>query len=105
MLWLIRNPAYGFSWSVLACHIEQGETIVVKGDLDSNDDPYKAGWSFTYIKGTHYYQIRAFIKTLPGKCLKFRLGWKMRYDAKTYGYTKNTPYKYTFTSNPFKKKR
>lgn len=105
VMWLWRNPAYGFSWSVLAAHAPQGVPIDSWGDLTSNDDPYKAGWSFTRIRGTHYWQVRFFIKTISGKCLKARLGWKMKYDALYGGVTSGKPYKFTFTCNPFKARR
>lgn len=105
IMWLWRNPAYGFSWSVLAARPEQGTEIVVIGDIESDDNPYKAGWSFTWVKGTHYWQVRAFIKTIPNKCLKSRFGWKMRYDALTQQKVAGSPYKFTFTFNPFKARR
>lgn len=105
VMWLWRNPAYGFSWSVLSANPDAGTEIISYGDLNSKDDPYKAGWSFTYVKGTHYWQVRAFIKTIPGKCLKARFGWKMRYDAFMFGKVVNAPYKFTFTFNPFKARR
>ena len=105
VMWLWRNPAYGFSWSVLAANPAKGKKILHIGDLRSNDDPYKAGWSFSWIEGTHYWQVRAFVKTIPGKCIKSRFGWKMKYDALHYGRTTNTPYKFTFTFNPFKSRR
>ena len=73
--------------------------------LSSNDDPYRAGWSFTRVRGTHYWQIRGFIKTVPGRCLKARFGWKMKYDALVWGEVVNAPYKFTFTFNPFKERR
>lgn len=105
VMWIIRNPAYGFSWSVLAARVESGIPIDTWGDLSSNDDPYRAGWSFTRIRGTHYWQVRVFIKTVPGKCLKARLGWKMKGDAYEFGETRRAPYKFTFTFNPFKERR
>ena len=104
-MWIRRNPAYGFSWSVLAARPNNGAVIRHFGNLHSNDDPYLPGWSFTWIPGTHYWQIRAFIKTIPGRCLKSRFGWKMKYDAETYGKVMNAPYKYTLTFNPFKARR
>lgn len=105
MMWIIRNPAYGFSWSVLAARPSQGTTIRTAGNLSSNDDPYQPGWSFTWIPGTHYWQVRGFIKTVPGRCLKARFGWKMKYDAYVWGEVQNVPYKFTFTLNPFKARR
>ncbi|MDX1452257.1 MAG: hypothetical protein R3183_06845 [Oleiphilaceae bacterium] len=105
VMWLIRNPAYGFSWSVLAARPARGAEIKVIGNIASGDDPYIPGWSFTWIPGTHYWQVRAFIKTVPGKCLKARLGWKMKHDALHYGETGGKPYKFTFTCNPFKARR
>lgn len=105
VIWLMRNPAYGFSWTVLACKVGAGVPIDVWGNLNANDDPYLAGWSFSRIRGTHYWQVRFFIKTIPGKCLKARFGWKMKHDALHLGRTSGQPYKYTFTFNPFKKRR
>ena len=105
VMWLVRNPAYGFSWSVLAARPNKGTEIVTYGNLNANDDPYKAGWSFTWVKGTPYFHIRGFIKTVPGKCLKARFGWKMKYDALMFGRVVNSPYKFNFTFNPFKARR
>lgn len=105
IIWLIRNPAYGFSWSVLAARPPLGTKIITFGNLYSGDDPYVPGWSFSYIEGTHYFHVRAFIKTIPGKCLKSRLGWKFKGDSRNYQQVTTPPYKYTFTFNPFKARR
>lgn len=106
VIWLIRNPAYGFSWTVLSAKVDAGTPITYKGDLRSGDDPFKTGYTFMYIKGTPYYQVRFTLPTIKGKCLKARLGWKMFGDIK-WGtpVVKNSPYKYTYTFNPFKKRR
>lgn len=105
ILWLIRNPAYGFSWSVISANPKKGTKINTYGDINSGDDPFKVGWSFTYAEGTPYFHVRLFLPTIKGKCLKARFGWKMKNDAKFHNMVKTAPYKFNFTFNPFKEMR
>lgn len=105
VMWLIRNPAYGFSWTVLSARVDNGSKITVKGDKRSGDNPYKKGYTFMHIDNTIYYQFRFTLPTIKGKCLKARIGWKMFGDVKWSDDTvKNSPFKYTYTFNPFKKR-
>ena len=102
VLWLIRNPAYGFSWTVLAAKPDHGTKIVTLGNINSGDGPYVKGWSFTYVEGYHYFHFRLFLPTFKGMCLQFRFGWKMKGDAKYLHEVGTAPYKFNFTFNPFK---
>lgn len=90
VFWLIRNPSYGFNWTVLAT-----KPYKYYGDLFAKD---KVGWCFSWIVDTKYFH---FVSTLFGKYLKFRIGWNLANSLidKTY---KGNIIKYCFTCNPFK---
>ncbi|QAX96192.1 hypothetical protein [Vibrio phage vB_VmeM-Yong XC32] len=104
--WLWRNPAYGFSWGLLAYQSIKGMKIHTLGDIKAKDDPYKAGWSISWTEDKKAFQVRAFVPTIPGKCLKFRFGWKLRWLVNDCnGIANGSKRKFVFTCNPFKSRR
>lgn len=101
VFWLIRNPAYGFSWTVLATSPLPGNPYRFAGDLMAKDRAGQFGWCFSWIEGTHYFHLKVYQKTLLGKCLKFRIGWNLAQSLMNKTYPGKV-IKYCFTCNPFK---
>lgn len=99
VLWLIRNPSYGFNSTVLATSPLQ-EGFVSYGNLKISD---KGVWgvNFAYVKNTPYFVLRVYYPTLFGKCLKFRIGWNLATALDSNQYV-GERIKYCFTCNPFK---
>lgn len=100
MMWLWRNPSYGFAWTVLAFQPTSGEftwkgTISIEQQRNSGSG---FGWYFiTTPQG--YFQF-AFRKPMPwGKQLRFRFGWKI-VGLACWGIWKEKQ-KFVFTFNPF----
>lgn len=101
MFWLIRNPAYGFSWTVLATSPLPDKPYHYFGDLYAKDREGQFGWCFSWIEDTHYFHLKVYKKTIFGKCLKFRIGWNLANSLIDKSYP-NKVIKYCFTCNPFK---
>lgn len=101
VLWLIRNPAYGFSWTVLATSPLPSNPYHYFGDLYAKDKEGMFGWCFSWIEDTHYFHLKIYQKTIFSKCLKFRIGWNLTNSLIDKSYP-NKVIKYCFTCNPFK---
>lgn len=95
MFWLIRNPAYGFSWTVLAT-----KPLPYKfyGNLYAKDKIGMYGWCYSWVEGTKYFHLKAYLPTVFGKCLKFRFGWNLANSL----IDKSYPEKVIKYCNPFK---
>jgi len=99
VLWLIRNPSYGFNCTVLATK-PLPEGFISYGNLKISD---KGVWgaNFAYVKNTQYFVVRAYCPTIFGKCLKFRFGWNLATALDSNQYV-GERIKYVFTCNPLK---
>lgn len=97
VLWLIRNPAYGFAWSVLAYQPKTPE-FKWKGSIGyTNGDESKFGWYFITQESGHFqYSVR--YPSVFEKQFRLRFGWKMIGIA-TAG-TWHERKKFVFTLNP-----
>lgn len=94
VLWLIRNPAYGFAWSVLA-YDPKGIDYHWRGSLTPATQK-GLGWWFIWQDDGHFeFSIR--IESLPGRLFYFRFGWKI-IGLATGGNTGRQ--KFVFTLNP-----
>ena len=99
VMWLWRNPAYGFAWSVLAFQPTSPDfkwygTISI--DQQRNGEGF--GWYFiTTPQG--YFQFSFRKPMWYGKQLRFRLGWKI-VGLACWGNWQEKQ-KFVFTFNPF----
>lgn len=100
-LWLIRNPSYGFNWTVLATRPLPANPYRYFGDINAKDKVGLYGWCFSYVTGTRYFHLKVYKPTIFGKCLKFRIGWNLS-NALMNGTYAGQEIKYCFTCNPFK---
>lgn len=101
MFWLIRNPSYGFNWTVLATKPLPNNPAKFIGDLYAKGKVGKYGWCFSWITKTKYFHLKIYQPTIFGKCLKFRIGWNLSNAIQNKTYSGKT-IKYCFTCNPFK---
>lgn len=75
-MWLLRNPAYGFAWSVLATTPPKNSAIITIGDATVNDGVAgKAGWYLSTTTGA--FRFRTVIPTIKGHCFMMDCGWCM----------------------------
>ena len=83
VLWLWRNPGYGFEWNGPLCAVISSlATITFTGDAAIQNRPQgKAGYCFTVITnpdGTRYWHLY-WVKVIGGGyCLNINLGWKLK---------------------------
>lgn len=97
VLWLIRNPGYGFAWTVLAYRPKSKEfhwygTVQPKNREDM-------GWYYVVQPDGHF-EFSCRFPSLPGRTFRFRFGWRIwgvALDPYWGG-----PQKYIFTINPAK---
>lgn len=82
VLWLWRNPGYGFSQKVLAAKFERNDEYEVYGDETVSNIPGNSGHVLrvVYRNGIpHYFQyylIRQY-KFKTDRCFRLNLGWKL----------------------------
>lgn len=93
-LWLIRNPAYGFAWSVLA-YTPKDADYHWRGSLTPATQK-GFGWWFIWQDDGHF-EFSTRIESLPGRLFYFRFGWKI-VGLATGGHTGRQ--KFVFTLNP-----
>ena len=98
MFWLIRNPAYGFSWTVLATKSLPNNPYRFYGNLYAKDKIGMYGWCYSWVEDTKYFHFKAYLPTIFGKCLKFRNLANSLIDKSYPG----KAIKYCFTCNQFK---
>lgn len=97
VLWLIRNPAYGFAWSVLA-YQPKSKDFNWKGSLGyTNGKEHGFGWYFITQPDGHF-QFFVRKPSVFGQQFYFRFGWKIIGIA-TAG-TWHERKKFVFTLNP-----
>lgn len=92
VLWLYRNPCYGFARDVLGANLEDDNFIIaIYGDRRTSNSPGHSGWllrklylySSVNLLGADYWQfyyVRQWGNT--AKCLRINLGWKLWGDSK-----------------------
>lgn len=82
VLWLWRNPAYGFEGSVLAARIGPASVVTWSGDTGIRNQPVgRAGRCFTKVmneEGTIYWHLYWVRPISAGRCLNVNLGWKLK---------------------------
>jgi hypothetical protein len=77
VMWLYRNNAYGFAYSVLGCI--PIITISAEGTNTSDRAPAIEGSYFTVfedVDGTRYFQYKFVKDRGNGKCFEASIGWK-----------------------------
>lgn len=82
VLWLWRNPAYGFDNTVLSLRIPANSTIEYYGNNYVSDNPLTAGWVFRTITKNEELIIWQFYTVIPYRffslrCIRINLGWKL----------------------------
>lgn len=82
ILWLWRNPAYGFSQCVLAARLEPSDTLTIYGDPKTSNIPGHSGWVWRQvndINGLKWFQIYVVWQYpfKPDRCLRLNFGWKL----------------------------
>lgn len=97
VLWLIRNPAYGFAWTVLAYQPESGR-YTWRGSLPDGK-PEGFGWYLMWQPDGHF-QFFMRYPSIFGKHFYFRFGWKIIGLATHGGDNYLERKKYVFTINP-----
>lgn len=97
VLWLIRNPAYGFAWTVLAYQPKTPE-FNWKGSLGyTNGQEHGFGWYFITQPDGHF-QFFVRKPSIFGKQFYFRFGWKIVGLATSGTWLERK--KFVFTLNP-----
>lgn len=90
--WLWRNPAAGFSWSVLAADVSVTDTYTVNhsGDyLDVDKNKRRSGWFF--IKSnTGLFQFR-WVNVIGKVIIEFEAGWLLDVYVKNNAYAEKAP--------------
>lgn len=82
IFWLVRNNAYGFSYTLLNAELFSADRMVISGDPDVSNIPGHNGWVLRkiYRDGELEYWQFYFVKQYPfapTKCFRMNLGWKL----------------------------
>ena len=81
VLWLIRNPAYGWDISVLGFTVQTGFVGTQAGNQAVSDRPLCQGWSWRTVQNpgsNRRYWFLYIIWCWSGRfCLSIKLGWKI----------------------------
>lgn len=100
VLWLIRNPSYGFDWTVTASKELQGD-YTLKGDKDCDRSLGRTTWVYVVCDG--FWHFRLYFKyPFTKHCFQLNLGWDIHEKCVRNQY-KGKKAKYRFTPHPFKK--
>jgi len=103
VLWLWRNPSYGFNWRYLCTHILPKEWSY-SGDLDCSrsvlSDTRRSTYIMIHCDG--YFHFRWYWKYPHiDKCIQLNMGWNMHEMCRNGTQTGRVA-KYRFTPHPFK---
>lgn len=98
VLWLIRNPAYGFAWSVLA-YEPTSNRYRWYGSVMPEDRHTKTGW-FYVVQPDGRFEFSCRYPSIPGRQIRFRFGWRIVGIATDPNWGGRQ--KYIFTLNPVK---
>ena len=100
VLWLYRNPSYGFNWTVLASKPLPARWSC-KGRLDCDRSLGVSSW--VYINCGKYWQLRVYLKyPFINYCAQLNIGWNM-HEMCVKGTQEGVRAKYRFTPHPFKR--
>lgn len=100
VLWLIRNPSYGFNWTILASEPLPKEWKF-KGDITCDRSLDKTSW--VYITCGNYWHFRCYLKYPKiNYCFQLNVGWNL-HEMCVNGVHEGQKAKYRFTPHPFKK--
>lgn len=75
VLWLWRNPAYGWSCTVTNRVVPAGVAPACYGNPLVSNRPYTPGWRRLVAAGT--WELYFVGPSLFGRCVRIRLGWKV----------------------------
>ena len=82
VLWLWRNPAYGFDFNVLAILLPPGCSITWTGDVNVRNRPQgKVGRLFVWVTapdGRRWFHFRKIVPAWNGECWDFNFGWRLQ---------------------------
>ena len=100
MLWICRNPSYGFNWTVLASKpLPIG--FEYSGRLDCSRSLKET--SYVFIKCGDYFHYRLYLKyPFINYCFQVNIGWNMHEMCIRDTYVGQKA-KYRFTPHPFKR--
>lgn len=90
----IRNPVSNFSHDDLSAVIDPAEPAAIWGFTGASDAGVE-GWY--YIEVGTAFEFRYVTRTLPGKCLEMRLGWKINGLLEKQGHQRAA---FVFRANP-----
>lgn len=100
VLWLIRNPSYGFDWTVTASKPLSGPYKLI-GDRYCDRNLGRTTWVYVTCDG--YWHFRLYLKyPFTNYCFQLNLGWDMREKCVRNTYL-GKRMKYRFTPHPWKR--
>jgi hypothetical protein len=80
VIWLWRNPAYGFDHDILGFKVNDGYTRVEHGDKHVSNKPLTNGWCYRTLvntDGTRCWQFYCVYSYFNWKCFRLNIGWKI----------------------------
>lgn len=103
VLWLYRNPCYGFARDVLGAPLDREEFILITdGDRKTSNRPGHSGWVVysayvltrfsRFADYWQFYLVKQYGQT--GRCLRINLGWKL------WGSHNNVRRQFVFSVSP-----
>lgn len=99
VLWLLRNPSYGFDWTVMASK-PLPATYTLHGDPACDKKLRKTTWVYVVCGG--YWHFRIYIKyPRINRCFQLNLGWNL-HPLCVSGKQEGQRAKYRFTPHPFR---
>lgn len=100
VLWLFRNPSYGFNWTVLASK-PLPKSWSYRGNIKCDRSLGKTSWVYVACGG--YWQFRCYLKYPKiNYCFQINIGWNL-HEMCLNGAQEGQRAKYRFTPHPFKK--
>lgn len=94
LLWIYRNPVYGFAYNIMGAKNVGKMTITGNQDIT---DTGNGGYGSLYISTKKYFCFYYIGHSLFNKKIRIYLGWKLKKGAK------GPPYQYVCSINLFKK--
>lgn len=100
VLWLFRNPSYGFNWTVLVSK-PLPKDWSYRGNIKCDRSLDKTSW--VYVTCGKYWQFRCYLKYPKiNYCFQINIGWNI-HEMCVNGAQEGQKAKYRFTPHPFKK--
>lgn len=75
LIWIWRNPGGGFDERVAGATIDRTMARLVRGNPWISNQPYAPGWCWARVGSA--WMLYVVWPTLPGRCLRLYLGWKL----------------------------